>query len=222
MITEKLLNVQASFTAFLQNAQLIGTYIANNWTKLISDGIGYVVTVFQNLGTNIWELGKAVIAFISDPTQGFQFNWTGLTEGFKATADQLPELIKPAFVSLQEEIDAKTKAIGEKELARSMEMAEKAKKEAEAIKRGVLAPDKLPTAEAVKPAELKLASASQVGSQEAFSARAQVNAFRPTNASNGQKVQTDLLAEAKKQTALQAAIAAANRNAPPAKTQFAL
>jgi len=106
-----------------ENLVIIGEYIANNWTKLIADGLNAVGALFSNLGKNIGEFAIAVWEFIKDPTKGFTFNFTPLLEGFKATADQLPELIKPALVSMQEEMGAKFAEIAMKEAKRAEDLA---------------------------------------------------------------------------------------------------
>lgn len=87
-----------------ENAKIVGEYIANNWVKLWLDAANAVGAIIQNIAQNLWDLGKAFVAFFKDPTQGFQFDFTPLLEGFKATADELPTLIRPAFVSMQEEM----------------------------------------------------------------------------------------------------------------------
>lgn len=109
------------------NLALIGEYIANNWTKLIADGVNAVGAIFANLGDNIYRLAAAVIDFLSDPTKGFEFEWTPLLKGFQATADALPQLARPALVSLQSEIDEVAGRIGDRESKRAQEIADRAR-----------------------------------------------------------------------------------------------
>lgn len=80
-------------------------YIADNWYQLIGDGINAASAIFTNFASNIFRLSKAIGTFLGDPTAGFDFNWTPLLDGFEATADELPALIRPALVSYQDEID---------------------------------------------------------------------------------------------------------------------
>jgi hypothetical protein len=63
------------------------------------------------------------MAFLWDPTQGFQFEWTPILEGFKATTAQLPEMIAPELTSLQDQIDAKIAEIGAREAERAIQLA---------------------------------------------------------------------------------------------------
>lgn len=121
------LNLIEIFKVIPANLGIIGEYIANNWRQLITDGINAVGAVFTNLSTNIANLASAIVTFLSDPTKGFQFNWTPLLDGFQATADALPELAKPALVSLQEEIDQVAGRIADRESKRAQEIADKAK-----------------------------------------------------------------------------------------------
>jgi hypothetical protein len=210
-IREKFLNLGEMIHWTIDNAGALGSYFANNFSKLVTDGLTFVGTGFKNLALNIWNLGKAVVEFIKDPTQGFQFNWKGLTEGFVATAEQLPELIKPALTSLQAEIDAKTLEIGTKEAERAKAIAAKAKLDAS------ITPAKRPIAggpaEAAKEAgQLKLAGASELGSKEAYSSI--VSATRSTPGGNAQqRAQADNLAELRKQTGLLGGLAGAIGNA---------
>jgi hypothetical protein len=116
--TEMVTNVVATIATIPENLALIGEYIANNWVKLIGDGCNAVMAIFANLGSNIYALGQAIADFLSNPTKGFSVDFKPLLEGFRATADALPELVKPALVSMQGEIDAVTDRIAERETAR--------------------------------------------------------------------------------------------------------
>ena len=216
-IREKFLNLGEMIGWTIANAGALGSYIANNFTKLVTDGITFVATGFTNLAGNIWNLGKAVVDFIKDPTQGFQFNWKGLTEGFVATADSLPELIKPALTSLQSEIDAKTLEIGVGEGKRSADMAAKAKLDAS------ITPAKRPIAggpaQAPKEAaQMKLAGANELGSKEAYSSI--ISASRSTPGGNAQqRAAADNLSELRKQTGIMGGLATAIGGAVAAASQ---
>ena len=102
-------NTIAVISVIPENLSRIGSYIAGNWRELIVDAVSAVGTAFRNLGDNLANLGSAIVAFLKDPTKGFQFNWKPLLEGFKATAGELPEMLKPALVSM----DGAIAAVGE-------------------------------------------------------------------------------------------------------------
>jgi hypothetical protein len=124
--TEMGTNLVEIFRVIPANLAIIGEYIANNWRRLIADGVNAVGAVFKNLGDNIYRLSQAVIDFLSDPTKGFEFKWHDLLDGFKATADQLPELLRPNIVSMQAQIDDISGRIAGAEAKRVADMARKA------------------------------------------------------------------------------------------------
>lgn len=90
--------------AFMTNASLVAGYIAGNWRALITDGVAAVGTVFSNLADNFGDLAAAIWEFMQDPTGGFDFEWTPLLDGFKATAEKLPEMVRPGMVNVAGEI----------------------------------------------------------------------------------------------------------------------
>lgn len=117
-ISQGVINIGEYMSAFMTNAGIIGNYIATNWSSLVVDGLTIVGTAFQNLGTNLLNLAESFINFLNDPTAGFSFNWTPLLDGFVATTEKMPELIKPSLTSLQDQIDSKLSEIGKREAQR--------------------------------------------------------------------------------------------------------
>lgn len=113
--TQAFLNLGETIAVLPENLAIIGDYIKNNWSKLIVDGVNLAISAFKNLGTNLANLTSAIVKFMKDPTQGFAFNWTDLTQGFEATAAALPGLVAPALTSLQDQIDEKLREIAERE-----------------------------------------------------------------------------------------------------------
>lgn len=103
-----LTNLTAMLSVLPANMATIAEYVANNWYQLITDALNATATAFQNFVTNMQGLGAAIFDFLSNPAGGFNFQWTPLLEGFKATAAALPELIKPDLISVQDQIDAVT------------------------------------------------------------------------------------------------------------------
>jgi hypothetical protein len=112
---EQISNVLAVIETLPANLGLIAGYVAGNWRELIVDAVMAVGSVFENLGKNLGNLGFAMTEFLSG--RGFSFEWTGLLDGFKATAAQLPELIQPEFISMQREMDEIFARIAGKEAA---------------------------------------------------------------------------------------------------------
>lgn len=100
-----------------QNLALIAEYVSNNWRELIIDAINSVSSVFENLGKNLRNLFTALSNWAHGG--GFQFDWTPLLDGFYATAQKLPEMIRPALVDMQGEIDQLLGQVGEAERKRA-------------------------------------------------------------------------------------------------------
>jgi TP901 family phage tail tape measure protein len=107
------MNLQDIIAVLPMNLAIIGTYIRNNWSKLIVDGVNIATSAFKNMLTNIGGFLKAVKGFMNG--EGFQFEWTDLTKDFQAQAAQMPGLVDPVFRSIQDQIDEKIQAIGGRE-----------------------------------------------------------------------------------------------------------
>lgn len=88
-----------------ENLSRIGGWIRDNWASMIVDAIDIVSTAFRNLQENLANLASAIVTFLSDPTKGFEFEWTPLLKGFQAATEAMPELVKPQLRSIQAEID---------------------------------------------------------------------------------------------------------------------
>lgn len=89
MIYEELKHV------FLVGAPELVKWFARNWSNVIQDVASFQRTVFANMGKNILEFFKAFKDMLAG--KGFTFEWTGLTEGFKATMEELPNIAKRAL-----------------------------------------------------------------------------------------------------------------------------
>jgi hypothetical protein len=110
------------------NLGIVGEWIANNWVNMIVDAFNAIGTAFKNLGTNLRNLWDAVLNYFK--TGEFNFNWTPILEGFKATTAALPELVKPNLTSMQGEIDAVSQRIADREAARAAAAADQVKAKA--------------------------------------------------------------------------------------------
>lgn len=115
-VQEKFVNMGEMIGTLPANLAIIGEYVANNWVKMITDGINAVIAAFHNLGSYLGELGYAIYEWFKDPTKGFKApEWKGLLDGFKATADKLPDLIKPVFSDNTQKIADQWKEIANRE-----------------------------------------------------------------------------------------------------------
>lgn len=135
-IYEKIINIGEYFSALLVNAQRVGEYLANNWRALAVDAFNAVGQAIKNLGENLANLSQALIHFVQNPTGGFEFAWKPLLDGFKATADKLPEMIKAKLTAL--DITPQLDAIAAAEASRK-KPAEAAAKKTKAVAEEVAA-----------------------------------------------------------------------------------
>lgn len=181
-----------------ENLAIIGEWIGTNWYQLIMTGLDAVLTLFINLGTNIRNLGSAIIAFLSDPTQGFQFNFVPLLDGFRSTVAELPKLLEPELTSMQDMIDAKLASIGDRESQRAIAAAAETAKQIDAAAKK---PAELAAGPKKQGSEVKFGAAMELGSSEAISA---INQFRA--GSSGDNSMKEVAKESKTQTGLLASI----------------
>lgn len=66
------------------------TWFADNWSDVLFTAVDYTSTIFINLGQNIRNMWSAVLSFIQG--NGFEFDWTPLTEGARSAIDSLPDI----------------------------------------------------------------------------------------------------------------------------------
>lgn len=137
---QQVLNIQSYFEAFMKNAAIIGGYIASNWRELIVDAVTAVGTAFANLGDNLYRLGAAIVGFLKNPAQGFQFEWKPLLEGFEATAAELPKLVEAQFTDLGPAIQEKLDAIGKTEVDRAKRLVDASAERAKMLAAATTAP----------------------------------------------------------------------------------
>lgn len=100
------INAVEGFYWLMDAAGQFGSWLAGNWTGLLRDAFNGAWTIAQNALTNIVNLVKATWDYISNPSGGFNFDFTPMLEGFKATVAELPQIAAPAFTSLQGELDS--------------------------------------------------------------------------------------------------------------------
>lgn len=127
------MNLVAILETLPENVGRIAAWIGRNWYQLIVDGLTATGTAFMNFGENLSNLAAAVYRFVTDPTAGFEFQWTPLLKGFEATAEALPELVKPALVDLQDEIDRAGNEMADRETKRAEDIAAKRAKAAKPV-----------------------------------------------------------------------------------------
>lgn len=129
-----LANAWATVRAFGANVVELAGWIGRNWFNLITDAMEAAGLVITGLAENLGNLALAVLGFFSDPTGGFDFQWKPLLDGFRSMTEELPEIIAPALVDVQDRIDAVADRVGEREVKRAGEI--EARKKAAAAAAG--------------------------------------------------------------------------------------
>lgn len=66
------------------------TWFGDNWRELFTDWLAFNKAVWTNLATNAAQFFKALWSWMNG--DGFNFEWKGLTEGFKSTLKELPKI----------------------------------------------------------------------------------------------------------------------------------
>lgn len=89
-------------------------WFADNWRDIFVTIGEYTKTVFMNLAGNIMNTMKAVWDYISGNSQTLEFAWKPLTEGFKSTVKELPDIPDRAISDLEKSLTAESEALGKK------------------------------------------------------------------------------------------------------------
>jgi len=85
------------------------TWFGSNWGDLFTTAFDFVTTVFINLGQNIRNAMSAIWDFISSGgTSSLSMAWTPLTEGFKNTIKELPDIPDRAVGELEKSLAAQS------------------------------------------------------------------------------------------------------------------
>lgn len=138
----------------------ITEWLGQNWWNLLVDLANGTKTVFMNLIENATSFAQAIWSALQG--EPWEFAWTPLLDGFQAVTEALPELIKPALISVDDEVNRIWAGIAKKE-------AERAAAVAGANVAGPKKPGAITGEAEAKGAEYRLASAVEVGSKEAYS-----------------------------------------------------
>ena len=170
MIYEKVLQIGDWVDALGKNAVIVAEYIGRNWKELGRDAFSAWLTYIQNSWKNLQALGTAIGEWFADPTQGFHINWTPLLDGFQATAEKFPELLKPVLTDMSKEIGEAAKPILDDYSARRMKRTAAAQVGNKPA--ADMASPSLNAASMAKPlkAEAQFSGALELGSDDAYSA----------------------------------------------------
>ena len=167
VIVEKLMQIGDYLAVLGPNAGIVADYIARNWKTLLLDAFNATLAGLQNLWTNFQAIGTAIGEWFANPTKGFQVNWTPILDGFKATVEEFPQLLKPVLTDMSGEIAEAGRPITDA-------IAEARRRRAAAIEAKPASERISPNSQAsnMKPlqAEAKFSGALELGSDDAYSA----------------------------------------------------
>jgi hypothetical protein len=193
------MNAGAAFVALAANVIQYGEFVGTNWRSMFADMASAASTGFTNILDNATRFGSALTDAIQG--KGFNFQFKPLLDGFKATTAKLPEMIKPAWVSFEDQIAGKFVSAFMRESDRAKAIANAAPMMGGAAKTTSVA---AAAAAADKP-EHKLAAAVAIDSKDAYQAIARNNNRSPNPVTKiitqQLQVQRDQLAELKKNNA---------------------
>ena len=109
------MNIPAYFSAAITNMGNLISWFAENWRDILFTSADYILTVMSNLGQNIRNIWQAVLDFFSG--NGFNVDWTPLTEGFHNSIKKMPGLVQaeiqkttPELSKLYKELDKRRQA----------------------------------------------------------------------------------------------------------------
>ena len=171
----------ANDTVFMFTDKLpaVVSWFADNWTDILFTAVDYTLTIFINLGQNIRNMWSAVLEFIKG--NGFEFDWTPLTEGARSAISKLPDIperVSTEFEkSMKSNIDATSQGLGESMEKTRKDLTEGLVKSRETIAKAYdptnnLTPPKPDEEDTPDPAasqNIKAAGAQERGSAAAYS-----------------------------------------------------
>jgi hypothetical protein len=113
-------NTVERFRTMFVNAGELLTWFSGNWQDVLFTIGDYAMTVFINIGQNLRDIWSGVLDFIAG--NGFNFDPTPLTEGFRSAISEMPQLTQAAI----HETTPALEGLYENLAQRQAEMAKKA------------------------------------------------------------------------------------------------
>lgn len=90
------------------------TWFLENWTSIFQTAFNFTTTVFTNLTSNVISAMSAIWDYITGNSSTLELAWTPLTEGFKNTIAELPDIPDRAMSDLEKSLTADSEALGKK------------------------------------------------------------------------------------------------------------
>lgn len=113
-----LVNAEEAVAWFFDAVKSYLGWFGDNWLGVFRDAFNGAWTIASNALTNIKDLVAATWAYITNPAGGFQFDFTPLLDGFKATVGELPDIAALELSSVQGQIDAVLDGVASNEMKR--------------------------------------------------------------------------------------------------------
>lgn len=159
-VGEMIENTKRWLAALPQNFAIVGAWLLHNWKNLFVDLGGIVKAFFVNLVANAKIAGNALWDALWNNNE-FKANWTPMLANFKSSIEDLPELMRPKLINVNEQVGDLIAKIMDRESKRKIDVG---------LPEVPLPPKKpAAVAEEKKALEYKLASAVDVTSKEAYS-----------------------------------------------------
>jgi hypothetical protein len=76
------------------------SWFADNWYEVFTDIVNITATMAGNIWTNLKNLWSSIVGLFSG--EGFSFEWTPLTEGFKSAIKELPKIAEREIGPLEQ------------------------------------------------------------------------------------------------------------------------
>lgn len=104
-------NSTERFKTFFANVGIVLKWFGDNWKSVFQTIWDFTKTVIENLGKNLGAFFMAAKDWIAG--KGFNFKWTGLTEGFESSIAEMPNLLKAKIRETTPELDRLYDELGE-------------------------------------------------------------------------------------------------------------
>lgn len=114
-------SMELGFVTFANQVQYFFTdvmpafldWFSNNWSQIFTDVFNLTVTIFENIGTNIWNFFKSIPGLIAGTTS-FGDIWKPLTDGFEATVSEFPEIAARQMGETEKQLSGQAEELGGK------------------------------------------------------------------------------------------------------------
>lgn len=89
-------------------------WFLDNWRDIFETVFNFTGTVFTNLASNAINALSAIWNYIAGNSSTLEFAWTPLTDGFKNTISELPDIPDRAISDLEKSLTKDSEALGKK------------------------------------------------------------------------------------------------------------